>query len=254
MIPARSRQPRPAGRPKGTMRAALIAAAALAMGAGAQAAPFAAQAATPAPAASLVATGPEAEARAAALRAKGAESLAQARAALPADAPAPPERAPDFRLTGADGKPLGRAELSGRPWLLFFGYIVDQSLCSASLPRIAGAVNMLEDAGIEVTPVVASIDPAHDRPGPMGPALARWHPRMQGLTGSDAALADLRDAFGVRLEQVGALPDGSPIWIHGGLLYLIGGDGRVLAALPPLMEPRRLAEIVAHLLRAPARG
>ncbi|SDX29774.1 Cytochrome oxidase Cu insertion factor, SCO1/SenC/PrrC family [Albimonas donghaensis] len=245
---------RPCPPPRRSGRAAIARAGRLALSltlalAGAALSPALAASPRPAPPAEAPRfTAAEAAAQRDALRARGEASLAEARADLPADAPPPPAMAPDFLLTNQTGAPVGRDALAGRPWLLFFGYIVDQSLCSASLPRIAGAVNILEDAGVEVTPVIASIDPAQDRPGPMGPALARWHSRMEGLTGEAEALADLRRAFGVELEQVGVLPDGAPIWIHGGLLYLVGADGRVLAALPPLMEPRRLAEVVAHLL------
>ncbi len=182
------------------------------------------------------------------LRARGAEALADLRAALPPGAPAPETVRPVFDLTDQTGARRRPRDFAGRAYAVFFGYVVDQSICSVVLPRIAGATWMLEDAGIEITPVVVTIDPESDTPRAMAAALPRYHPRLVGLTGDAAALKAAREAFRVELEQVGVQPDGRPLYIHGNIVYVIGPDGRVLGLLPPLSSPARMAEAIAALL------
>ena len=81
----------------------------------------------------------------------------------------------------------------------------------------------------------------------MAAALPRWHPRLIGLTGTEAALADARAAFQVEAREAFEGPEG-PVYAHGGFIYLVGPDGRVLTLLPPILGPERLAAVIAgHL-------
>ncbi len=192
--------------------------------------------------------GPARAISAAELRAQGGRALADLQAALPAGAPDAASIRPAFDLTDQTGARRSPSDFAGRAWAVFFGYVADQSICSIVLPRIAGAAWMLEDAGIEVTPVVVTIDPERDTPAAMAAALPRYHPRLVGLTGDPAALEAARDAFQVKLEQVGVQPDGKPLYIHGNIVYLVGPDGRVRGLLPPLASPARMAEAIAALL------
>ncbi|SFI68950.1 SCO family protein [Albimonas pacifica] len=219
---------------------ALAAALALTLPAGA---PRAGEAAPPAPQAAA-----ERDRAAQALREAGLAVRGEEASAMPEAAPLPFEIAPRFHLVDQTGREVTEADFAGRPYALFFGYVSCQSICSVVLPRIAGATNILLDAGLEVTPVVVTIDPARDTPQALAEALPQWHEKLVGLTGSEAELQAIRDAFQVQMEKVAELPDGSPVYAHGSFVYLVGADGKVLTLLPPIISPRRMAEVFASYL------
>ena len=185
---------------------------------------------------------------AAELRREGLRIREAERAALPADAPDPDAISPRFDLLTSTGERLSAADLKGRPYALFFGYVADQSICSVVLPRIGGAMYMLQDAGIDLVPIIVTIDPQRDTPQAMAGALPRYHEKLIGLTGTPAQLEAVRDAFHVVLEKAAELPDGSPVYIHGSYVYLVGAEGEVLTLLPPLMSPARMAQVFASYL------
>ena len=93
-----------------------------------------------------------------------------------------------------------------------------------------------------------TVDPRRDTVATMGPALAKFHPRLRGLTGSDKALAAARAAFQVDTAEVLTDADGNPVYSHGSFIYLIGADGKVRTVLPPILGPERMAEIIASYL------
>ena len=131
---------------------------------------------------------------------------------------------------------------------IFFGYANCEAICSVALPRLGQALDLLEDEADKLSPLLITVDPERDTPDNMGPALAKWHPKLRGLTGSETALADARSAFQVETSLVGEDPEGNPIYAHGSFIYLIGSDGKVLTLLPPILGPERMAEIIKSYL------
>ncbi|GMG85277.1 hypothetical protein LNKW23_44950 [Paralimibaculum aggregatum] len=181
-------------------------------------------------------------------RIAAAPAAAGAAPAPSAGLPFPVEIAPRFALTDHTGRAVTQADFAGRPMLVFFGYANCDSICSVALPRLAEALELMGPAGAGLAPVLITIDPARDTVAALGPALARWHPRLIGLTGPEAALAEARAAFQVEVSQVAEDPAGNPIYAHGSFLYLVGPEGRVLTLMPPILGPERIAEIVAGYL------
>ncbi len=167
---------------------------------------------------------------------------------LPPVMPLPVEIEARFDLVDQTGARRTQDDFAGRPYALFFGYASCEAICSVALPRLAEAVDMLAEAGFELTPVLVTVDPDNDTPKAMAEALPRWHPRMVGLTGSDDALSAARAAFQASAEKVSELPDGTPIYAHGSFVYLVGPDGRALTLVPPILSAERMAEIFARYL------
>ena len=153
-----------------------------------------------------------------------------------------------FALLNQKGEAVTEADYAGKPMAIFFGYANCEAICSVALPRLGQALDLLGDEAGKLSPLVITVDPERDTPETMGPALAKWHPSLRGLTGSEAALADARRAFQVETSLVGEDPEGNPIYAHGSFIYLIGGDGKVLTLLPPILGPERMAEIIRSYL------
>lgn len=159
--------------------------------------------------------------------------------------PFPVEIEADFALVDQEGRPRDAASFRGRPLLLFFGYASCESVCPVALDRMAEAVD-LGPRG--VVPVLVTVDPERDTPEQLRRVLPAIHPRFIGLTGNAAALAAARAPFQVALSRVAEAPDGGPVYAHGSFLYLIGPEGRVRAALPPVLSAERLAALMRRHL------
>lgn len=169
------------------------------------------------------------------------------------DDPLPFEITLRFALIDQRGRAVSEADFRGRPAVLFFGYAHCPGMCPQALADIGAALDLLGPEGAVVVPVLVTVDPARDRPAALAAALAKYHPRFVGLTGSPEALAAMRAAFGLGPPRVVAeTPDG-PVFAHGGFVYLVDRAGRVVSLLPPTLGPARLAEVMrARLLEAPA--
>lgn len=157
--------------------------------------------------------------------------------------PFPVEISADFDLIDHNGNPARSVDYAGRPMAIFFGYASCEAICSVALPRLGQALDLVGD-DTDLLPLVITVDPTRDTPDAMREGLARWHPRLVGLTGSEEALSKARDAFQVETSLVGEDATGAPIYAHGSFIYLIGRDGKVLTLLPPILSPERMAEII----------
>lgn len=162
--------------------------------------------------------------------------------------PFPVDITAEFDLIDQDGRTVTQADFAGKPMAIFFGYASCEAICSVALPRLGAALDLLGDQVDDLTPLLITVDPARDTPEKIGPALAKWHPKLRGLTGSEASLAAARDAFQVETSLVGEDAEGQPIYAHGSFIYLIGADGKVLTLLPPILGPDRMADILKGYL------
>jgi protein SCO1/2 len=162
--------------------------------------------------------------------------------------PFPIEITPRFALIDQTGRAVTQADFAGRPMVIFFGYANCPGICPVALAYIAEALDILGPDGADIAPILITVDPARDTPAAMAEALAKYHPRLIGLTGSEAALAEVRAVFQVEASQVAETPDGAPLYAHGSFIYLVGRDGVVKSLLPPILSPERIAELMRKYL------
>jgi protein SCO1 len=157
-----------------------------------------------------------------------------------------------FRLIDQFGRARSEADPDGRPQLLFFGYATCPGICSAVLPQLAALTDRLAETGVALTPVLVTVDPTLDTVESLAHAAPRIHPRLTALTGTEAALAEARAAFGVESKLLFVSPEHGPIHAHGSYIYLLDPEGGFLTLLPPILSTERMAEIVtAYLADAP---
>ena len=89
-----------------------------------------------------------------------------------------------FELTDETGARVTDAQVFTKPSLLYFGYTFCPDVCPLDSARNAEAVAILEERGIEVTPVFISVDPRRDTPEVLRSFVETMHERMIGLTGT----------------------------------------------------------------------
>lgn len=155
-----------------------------------------------------------------------------------------PEVGGPFRLTDHTGAMRTQVDPEGRAQLLFFGFANCQEICSAALPLMADVADMAGAQGLEVVPVMITVDPLRDTVEEIGPPLQEIHAGFVGLTGSDAELQVAYDAFGVESETLFVDPEYGPVIAHGSFIYLLDADGEVLTMLPPVLPAPHLTQIV----------
>jgi protein SCO1/2 len=107
-----------------------------------------------------------------------------ASAARPAIAGGSAEIGGPFTLVSETGETVTDADVITMPTLLYFGYTFCPDVCPLDTVRNAEAVDILEQQGIMVQPVMITVDPERDTPEVMDDFTANVHPRMLGLTGT----------------------------------------------------------------------
>lgn len=100
-----------------------------------------------------------------------------------------------FTLVDTKGAVVTDKDVLTKPSLVYFGYSFCPDVCPLDLARNAEAVDVLEERGFDVQPVFISIDPARDTPAALADFTANLHPRMIGLTGSDAQVKAASQAY-----------------------------------------------------------
>jgi protein SCO1 len=129
-----------------------------------------------------------------------------------------------FALVDQTGKPVTDKEVFSKPALVYFGYTFCPDICPLDNARNAEVADILEEQGLEITPVFISIDPERDTPEVMADYAENMHPRMIGLTGTPEAVNAAARAFRVVAQKQ---PGGDPEYYlmnHTTLTYLMLPD------------------------------
>lgn len=102
-----------------------------------------------------------------------------------------------FTLLDQTGATVTDADIIKQPTLIYFGYTFCPDVCPLDNARNAEVVAALDTRGIGVTPVFVSVDPKRDTPEVMAAYVRNFSPKMIGLTGSAAQVADAARAYHV---------------------------------------------------------
>jgi len=149
----------------------------------------------------------------------------------------------DFALTDHTGRRVTEADFAGRWQLVFFGFTYCPDICPTTLAYMGSVLDLLGDNAERVAPLFVTVDPARDTPEVMAAYVAAFHPRLIGLTGTEAEVAAAAKALRVyyeRMDQADA-PDGY-LMAHSGYIYLMTPEGRFDAVF---REGRESAEALA---------
>ncbi len=118
-----------------------------------------------------------------------------------------------FRLTDQDGRAVTLESYRGTPVLLFFGYTQCPDICPLTLDKLARAIRDAGEKARDTRVVLVTVDPARDTPAVLKKYVARFGPRVSGLTGESAALAEAWRGYGA---YVNPEPAPAPAAAHGG--------------------------------------
>jgi protein SCO1/2 len=132
-----------------------------------------------------------------------------------------------FALTDQTGRRVTDADFRGRVMLVVFGSTSSPDVVPSALQVLSAALDKLGPQAARFAPIFITTTPASDTPGQLKAYVARFHPRLVGLTGTPAEIAQVLAAYRMRLPSkpegskapAGDVPDRPP------LIYVMDADG-----------------------------
>lgn len=154
-----------------------------------------------------------------------------------------------FRLTDQAGRAVTEQDYAGKWMLLYFGYTYCPDVCPTELGAMVAALDMLGPPAATVAPVFVTIDPERDTPAQLADYVPRFHPRLQGLTGTAEQVAEAARRFRVYYAKARRSDNSDYLMDHSSFIYLVGPDGKVRALFRPETTPEQMANSIRQQLR-----
>jgi protein SCO1/2 len=155
-----------------------------------------------------------------------------------------------FELVNQAGQPVTERDFAGRWLLVYFGFTYCPDVCPTELGTIASALDAMGPQGDSVTPILITIDPQRDTPAQLADYVSRFHPRLQGLTGTPEQIAAAARRYRVYFARVQRPDMTDYVMDHSSFIYLVGPDAKVRALFRPETSPEAIAAAVQAQLRA----
>jgi len=141
-----------------------------------------------------------------------------------------------FSLLNQDGRTVTDRDFAGRYRIVYFGFTHCPDVCPTDLAAIGSALRRFEQKdparAARVQPIFISVDPERDTPAVVKEYVSAFHPRLIGLTGTPAQVAQVEKEFAVYASKGEAQPGGGYGVDHSRLVLLMGPDGTPIALLP----------------------
>ena len=140
-----------------------------------------------------------------------------------------------FTLTNQEGRRVSDRDFAGKYRLVYFGYTFCPDVCPVDMQVIGAGLRRFEaqDAAraAKVQPIFITVDPARDTPPVLRQFVAAFHPRMIGLTGSEAEIAQVAREYRIFYER-GEAGAGGYMVNHTRMAVLYGPEGQPIAMIP----------------------
>ena len=158
-----------------------------------------------------------------------------------------------FTLTDQNGRRVSDRDFAGKYRLIYFGYTFCPDVCPLDMQMVGAGLRQLEASdpavAARVQPIFITVDPARDTPEVLRHFVAAFHPRLIGLTGSEAEIAAVAREYRVFYERDRPGPDGAYLVNHSRMAVLYGPDGKPIAIIPDDQGPRGVADALRQWVR-----
>ena len=158
-----------------------------------------------------------------------------------------------FTLTDQNGRQVSDRDFAGRYRLIYFGYTFCPDVCPVDMQVIGAGLRRFEgeDAAraAKVQPIFISVDPARDTPAVLRQFVAAFHPRLLGLTGSEAEIARVAHAYRIYYQRGEPSPNGGYMVNHTRMAVLYGPEGQPIAIIPTDQGPEAVATELGKWVR-----
>jgi protein SCO1/2 len=162
---------------------------------------------------------------------------------LPRNVTQPSNVGGPFTLTDQNGKTVTEASFKGEPFLVFFGFTNCPDICPTTLYEMSEVLKRLGPDADKTAALFVSVDPERDTPEKIKQYVSSFHPRIFGLTGTEAQVEAIKKEYRVYAKKV-PLKDGDYTMDHTAVVYLMDKNGRFIA---PFNLQRTADEAAADL-------
>ena len=149
-----------------------------------------------------------------------------------------------FTLVDQDGRTRTEKDFADSHMLIYFGYTFCPDVCPTALQVMSQAMDRLDPAvAAKIAPVFVTVDPARDTVTQLKSYVGNFHPRLVGLTGSEAQIAAAAKAYRVYYAKSKETANSADYLMdHSSVVFLMGPDGRYLTHFTHNAPPDRMAE------------
>ena len=148
-----------------------------------------------------------------------------------------------FELTDHNDRRVTDVDVIDRPTLMYFGYTFCPDVCPLDTYRNAEAVALLGERGVDVKPVMVTIDPARDTSEALAAFVGYLHEDMVGLTGTTEEIAAAIKAYRVYAAKNGE--GENYLMDHSTWTYLMAPEHGFLEFFGRDTSPEDMADQVA---------
>lgn len=153
-----------------------------------------------------------------------------------------------FSLTSHEGRRFTDKDLAGRPFALFFGFANCPDICPTTLLELTNRLAELGPAAKDLQVVFVTVDPEQDTPAFLKTYLSNFDPRIVGLTGTPAEIADIARKYRADYKKV---PTSTGYTMnHEASVYLMDRAGRWVGTLnyqePADVQRKKLEMLLAR--------
>ncbi len=158
-----------------------------------------------------------------------------------------------FELVDENGVTVTDQDVITEPTVIYFGYTFCPDVCPLDNMRNAQAVEILDDEGLEVTPVFITIDPERDTVDVVRDFTENFHDRMIGLTGSAEQVRAASQAYRTYYSKQES-EDEYYLVDHTTMSYLVLPEHGFQEFYRRDVTPEQMAESVACFAQAAERA
>lgn len=154
-----------------------------------------------------------------------------------------------FELVTHHGKPFTNADVTGRPYLVFFGFTHCPDICPTTLGELSVLMDELGEDANRFTPLMITVDPERDTAPVLAEYMASFDSRIIALTGTPARTATAVKAFKAYSSKV-PLEGGNYTMDHTAGVFLMKASGEFSGMLDMHEAPEVRLEKLRRLIRA----
>jgi protein SCO1/2 len=154
-----------------------------------------------------------------------------------------------FALTEHDGSRVTDADFRGRIMLVVFGATSSPDVVPSALQVLSAALDRLGPQAARFAPILITVDPENDTPDRLKSNVARFHPRLVGLTGTPAEIAQVLAAYRIRGMHEVVEPDRAAV---PSPIYVMDADGSFRTVLSFAAGPDAIAAGLAKMVSDPS--
>jgi protein SCO1 len=158
-----------------------------------------------------------------------------------------------FSLINQNGKRMSERDFAGKYRLIYFGYTFCPDVCPTDVQKLMQGYRALEQSdkakADRLQPIFISVDPARDTPPALKQFVSSFHPKLIGLTGSEAEVDKVAKAYGVYFER--GTPNAQGVYLvnHSSNAVLYGPQGQPIAIIPQDKDAEAIAAELARWIR-----